>query len=148
MKSEFINLQFIRNPAVESCNDRLKYVAFDYFDYIFVKDAGTFNECVSLENEFSCEAYQNLSIFKTNISGNSDSPFMDDKGNRPFLSIMQVTITPEKFNICNSEFDNKHLDDCEKELDDCIKSHLQICKYYGLLHSGVMQYVRISIAFI
>ena len=124
--SEFVNLQFIRNPAVGTHYDNLKYVAFDYFDYIFVKKVDTFNQCMSTENNFSCEAYQNLSIFKTDINDSSPyhgSPFEEDADkDRPFLSIMQITITPEKFNICDSEFDNEHLDSCEKELNECVDS--------------------------
>ncbi len=123
--SEFINLQFIRNPAVETCCDNLKYVAFDYFDYIFVKKVKTFSQCMSTENEFSCEAYQNLSIFKTDIlDDNSDylgSPFENSiNKDKPFLSIMQITITPETFNKFDSEFGYEHLGSCEKELNDCI----------------------------
>lgn len=106
----FWHLEFVRNLKDKAgilenrtaCSD---YLLFDYFDYLFVREACNLQECAfGLKQSLSCEAYQGLGIFceweeeeegrkqKTGLL--KADPFAHADSSLPFLSIFQLTLNP------------------------------------------------------
>ena len=95
----FAYVEFIRNPLRENNGSanresgNLQWIAFDYFDYIYIGEAGSFRECMDYQNNIPCEAYQSIGLFKDK----EDDDIEIMRGTLPFLAVMQVTIMPEVY---------------------------------------------------
>lgn len=119
---EFWYLEFIRNPqldkALNSNNTILanaQFIALDYFDFIYTKQADSLIDCMVSENDIPCEAYQSIGLFRKKDPNNGSA--LQNIENVPFLAIIQITITPETYKFYENDY--KYNDDI-KELEDII----------------------------
>lgn len=113
---KFWHLEFVRNlkddaDIEKNENECFDYLLFDYFDYLFVREADNLQECAfGLKQSLPCEAYQGLGIFceqeKEEEKGEKKEkgeqktglwkadPFARADNGLPFLSIFQLTLNP------------------------------------------------------
>lgn len=118
---EFQHVEFIRNPRIEGKSDA-KFIAFDYFNYIYSERVYSLNKCMSSKNSIPCEAHQSIGIFRKLKDTN---PFGDDQKN-PFIGILQVTLMPQYYRYYSANTSDCNplglISEAKDELEKCFQS--------------------------
>ena len=126
-KKEFKYVEFIRNPRNNVSKDKKnkwKWMAFDYFDFIDIKeDLDQLIDCMDYQNEIPCEAHQSIGIFR-------DGHMSPVKTDFPFLAVLQVTFLKEahewKRNIKDGE--KKFYENAKNELMEVVDQSSELDK--------------------
>lgn len=120
-KKDFQYIEYIKGPKNISSQDGkssqeldLKWMALDYFDYIYVHKVNSLDECMDYENNISCESYQSIGIFRDIEQDEENQNGQGD--NLPFMAILQVKFLPE---VYQSEDENL-VEESKKELEKII----------------------------
>ncbi len=103
--NKFYHLRFVRDlDDSQKFLEQKKlseYLLLDYFDFLILEQAESFEECALGKEKFSCEAEQGLGIFS--LGDTADRfPFLESSSDRPFLGIIQLTINPFFYKACSS----------------------------------------------
>lgn len=114
--NDFRYMEFIRKPQIGKVLPEIQCVALDYFDLIYMVQVKNFQECMTMDNNIPCEAYQGIGLFRY---GNDEEKKQENdpfklSQDLPFFAVLQVTYTPMHYRCGYGKDLSKELEDLQE----------------------------------